>query len=598
MPRQPQRIFGLGPSEVEQQQFASQARLFGSLPLGTAPGVQAGRGFSQAVGGLLGHQDPAQQRAQLLQEAEQATRSRVSEDSKDFLGVAAEELARRGLIDEASAARRAQLEQQKIASEIGDPNDPRSGLLAQLKRMPKELAPYLEIAESQLDPSIQGGERDRLRLQAAFQGLRSFQGSPRVTSKQFDNRGNQIGSTSQRLLNNRTATGGHSSQMLQNVARGTNAELAPNQVGSLRDQAREEARQLGVDPSIADALTTPVDGFAPGKYNVVAGGQTVNAEMAEPFTREQVAAAMGVAPEEVQIEQAEPATPTPAENSAARLGSSELANVKRIQRADRAFLRYEPVSGVNRQLPDKRREQFGSYRSYSSGLARLVDSVYTDGLGKGSSVVKLPFPLEGSVGIPRGYFYGKKGARQVGAVQKGIFGDLGIQYSRMRRLGAWDAGTQAVVDTVIPDPSTIASEMKGVSTVLRQLTEQWRGLTNEVPAISEDVGAVIELAEPPKIVKLLLDPPQLPENVETAIQQGIAETMSRPEIGRALPSSVGELVDPTAIQRQNKAASAAVTGTVPKKAIVNMGRTIQRAIKRFDGRDVSLKDALILYNLI
>lgn len=197
MPRRPQRIFGSSPEQVRQQQFANEARLYGSLPLGTAAGVQAGRGFSGALGGLLGYQDPQVQRAQLLQEAEEATRARTSTDSGDFLEIAEQELARRGLVDEALFARQRNLEMRKLRGDTGaiGPMGLEEVRASLHKSLPKDMG--LEVEQAYRAAAERGlfGEEGRQYMVREIQASQDRKrGRRTITETTFDQDGKPTGS--------------------------------------------------------------------------------------------------------------------------------------------------------------------------------------------------------------------------------------------------------------------------------------------------------------------------------------------------------------------------------------------------------------------
>jgi hypothetical protein len=703
MPRQPSRIFGLSPAAVEQQQFADQARLYGSLPLGTAPGVQAGRGFGLAAQGLLGYEDPQMQRARLLQEAEEATRARADINSQNFLQVAAEELANRGLVDEAAIARQRMLEQAGMQAELGTPGDPRSNLLAQQKRMPRELAPYLEMADSQIDPSIQGPQREQLRLQGAVQALRQFQGAPRVNRPILDARGKPTGVTvSQLMLNGSLGASpvANSRARLESVSRGEGSALtgpdgvannvlgdsfgpqavptglnpitlagynagqgAVNRFGGIppyretqdyvrsinniyeqrkagtyrppnqaiaRRQAlyapiiQQAAARYGVDPDQLHAMIQQESGYNPNAESS-AGAQGIaqfipetgqryglmtEADRKDPvkaidamarhvrdLNADNAAAMPGqpvdMGPQEFQpIQQAAPV---------ASLGLEQPGQVQPTVDADvidrGRFTRFTSRRGVDPDVPVGELANTAKYRTFTDNLSKLIKSVSEKGLGEGL----VDASIQGvGVRLPRSFIFGDPDPA-TSALQQNLVSALASDYSKLKGLGAWDAGTERLFTQVIPDPTDMSAVFQGVGPLIRSYAQQYQSILDEAPFVADRLGADIEIATPPPIVDLLNNPPELPAEAEQAIQAEIQQTqgeVDRFQFLRDIPGRLFDFSQPFGSAERGAENLEALRGQPSREDLESVGNTIKEAVKRYDGRDISVTEALILYNLI
>ena len=108
-------LFGPSPSEVmqaRQQQQNNQAMQWANMPAGrgmVAAGAQAGQSFGNALGGMMGMQDPAVERAQRMQMAQMETEEfarangiDLATKPQDYYKLATQTLSKYGLANEAA----------------------------------------------------------------------------------------------------------------------------------------------------------------------------------------------------------------------------------------------------------------------------------------------------------------------------------------------------------------------------------------------------------------------------------------------------------------------------------------------------------------
>ena len=109
-----QRLFGPSPEEVadfQRRQGHAEDMAWANVPQGRGHMVNAaaaGRYGGRLLGGAMGLVDPSQERANLLQEAQQEVAEMgfgLESNPKEFYEAAYESLSKRGLVDEAQAAR-------------------------------------------------------------------------------------------------------------------------------------------------------------------------------------------------------------------------------------------------------------------------------------------------------------------------------------------------------------------------------------------------------------------------------------------------------------------------------------------------------------